>query len=404
MDFWIILYIIDWILFGMVALTALYLLIFAITSLFFRTGAIPKTNHQNRFIIIITAYQNKGVIQTVHSVLGQTYQQRLFDISVISDHNDEMTNFRLAQEPVTLLVPNFEKSTKAKALQLAINNLPQFKIYDIAVILSAGSVVEPEFLEDLNAAFESAGTKAIQTNLLSRNRDTTVSRLGSIFEEINNSIFRRGHIVLGLSAGLQGSGCAFDFDWFKNNIFNIKSAWEDKELEALLLRQNIYVDYFDQIYVFDEKTREAKEFNKERGRWIKAQFLTLLRNIHYLPMALLNRQYNWADKIIQWILVPRMVMVAVIIFMSIFLPVIYTSLAFKWWGLFATTLLIFAIATPDYLVDDKWDSTFFKIPLVLMKSIPGLSKIADFIEKKEENREKRRKEKEKYKKRKGKNK
>ena len=404
MDFWIILYIIDWILFGMVALTALYLLIFAITSLFFRTGAIPKTNHQNRFIIIITAYQNKGVIQTVHSVLGQTYQQRLFDISVISDHNDEMTNFRLAQEPVTLLVPNFEKSTKAKALQLAINNLPQFKIYDIAVILSAGSVVEPEFLEDLNAAFESAGTKAIQTNLLSRNRDTTVSRLGSIFEEINNSIFRRGHIALGLSAGLQGSGCAFDFDWVKNNIFNIKSAWEDKELEALLLRQNIYVDYFDQIYVFDEKTREAKEFNKERGRWIKAQFLTLLRNIHYLPMALLNRQYNWADKIIQWILVPRMVMVAVIIFMSIFLPVIYTSLAFKWWGLFATTLLIFAIATPDYLVDDKWDITFFKIPLVLMKSIPGLSKIADFIEKKEENREKRRKEKEKYKKRKGKNK
>lgn len=404
MDFWIILYIIDWILFGMVALTALYLLIFAITSLFFRTGAIPKTNHQNRFIIIITAYQNKGVIQTVHSVLGQTYQQRLFDISVISNHNDEMTNFRLAQEPVTLLVPNFEKSTKAKALQLAINNLPQFKIYDIAVILSAGSVVEPEFLEDLNAAFESAGTKAIQTNLLSRNRDTTVSRLGSIFEEINNSFFRRGHIALGLSAGLQGSGCAFDFDWFKSNIFNIKSAWEDKELEALLLRQNIYVDYFDQIYVFDEKTREAKEFNKERGRWIKAQFLTLLRNIHYLPMALLNRQYNWADKIIQWILVPRMVMVAVIIFMSIFLPVIYTSLAFKWWGLFATTLLIFAIATPDYLVDDKWDSTFFKIPLVLMKSIPGLSKIADFIEKKEENREKRRKEKEKYKKRKGKNK
>lgn len=404
MDFWIILYIIDWILFGMVALTALYLLIFAITSLFFRTGAIPKTNHQNRFIIIITAYQNKGVIQTVHSVLGQTYQQRLFDISVISNHNDEMTNFRLAQEPVTLLVPNFEKSIKAKALQLAINNLPQFKIYDIAVILSAGSVVEPEFLEDLNAAFESAGTKAIQTNLLSRNRDTTVSRLGSIFEEINNSFFRRGHIALGLSAGLQGSGCAFDFDWFKSNIFNIKSAWEDKELEALLLRQNIYVDYFDQIYVFDEKTREAKEFNKERGRWIKAQFLTLLRNIHYLPMALLNRQYNWADKIIQWILVPRMVMVAVIIFMSIFLPVIYTSLAFKWWGLFATTLLIFAIATPDYLVDDKWDSTFFKIPLVLMKSIPGLSKIADFIEKKEENREKRRKEKEKYKKRKGKNK
>ena len=88
-------------------------------------------------------------------------------------------------------------------------------------------------------------------------------------------------------------------------------------------------------------------------------------------------------------LIPRMVMMAIIIFMSIFMPIIYTTLAFKWWGLFAATLLIFAMATPDYLVDDKWNSTFFKTPLVLMKSIPGLSKIADIIEKKEQEREKR---------------
>jgi hypothetical protein len=117
-------------------------------------------------------------------------------------------------------------------------------------------------------------------------------------------------------------------------------------------------------------------------------------------MAILNRQYNWADKIIQWMLIPRMVMMAIIIFMSIFMPVIYTTLAFKWWGLFAATLLIFAMATPDYLVDDKWNSTFFKTPLVLMKSIPGLSKIADFIERKEQTREKKRQEKEKNKKQK----
>ena len=84
-----------------------------------------------------------------------------------------------------------------------------------------------------------------------------------------------------------------------------------------------------------------------------------------------------------------MVMVAVIIFMSIFLPVIYTSLAFKWWGLFAVTLLIFAMATPDYLVDKNWDATFFKSPLVFMKSIPGLSKIADWIEIREQKGKKK---------------
>ena len=389
MDLWNILYTIDWILFVFAALTVLYMLFFTITSMLSHKGALPKTNHQNRFIIIITAYRNKEVIQTVRSMLAQTYPQRQFDISVVSDHNDEMTNMRLAQEPVTLLTPDFEKSTKAKALQLAINNLPQFKIYDIVVVLDAGDLVETEFLENINAAFESAGTKAIQTHILSRNRDTTAARMGAIFEEINNSIFRRGHIAVGLSAGLMGSGCAFDFNWFKNNIFNVKSAWEDKELDAMLMRQHIHIDYFDQIYVYNEKTRESDEFNRERGRWLKAQYLTLLKNIQYLPVALVNRYYSWADKIIQWMLLPRMILMAVIILMSIVMPIIYTTLAFKWWGLFAVTLLVCAMATPDYLVDKNWDATFFKSPLVFMKSIPGLSKIADWIEIREQKGKKK---------------
>lgn len=389
MDFWNILYTIDWVLFNFAALTVLYMLFFTITSMLSHKGAIPKTNHQNRFIILIPSYKNKRVLQTVRSMLAQTYPQRQFDISVVSDHNDEMTNMRLAQEPITLLTPNYEKSTKVKYLQLAINNLPQFKIYDIVVVLDAGDLVEPEFLENMNAAFESAGTKAIQTHILSRNRDTTAARMGAIFEEINNSIFRRGHIAVGLSAGLMGSGCAFDFTWFKNNIFNIKSAWEDKELESLLMRQHIHIDYFDQIYVFNEKTRESDEFNRERGRWLKAQYLTLLKNIQYLPIALVNRYYSWADKIIQWMLLPRMILMAVIILMSIVMPIIYTTLVFKWWGLFAITLLVFAMATPDYLVDKNWDATFFKSPLVFMKSIPGLSKIADWIEIREQKKKKK---------------
>ena len=383
MDFWKILYTVDGVLFIFTALTVLYMLFFTITSMMAHQGALPKTNHQNRFIVLIPAYKNKKVIQTVKSVLGQTYPQRQFDISVVSDQNEEMTNMRLAQEPITLLTPKFEKSTKAMALQLAINNLPQFKIYDIVVILDAGDLVEPEFLEDLNAAYESAGTKAIQTHILSRNRDTTAARMGAIFEEINNSIFRRGHIAVGLSAGLMGSGCAFDFTWFKNNIFEVKSAWEDKELDARLMRQHIHVDYFDQLYVFNEKTRESDEFNRERGRWIKAQFITLLKNIKYLPIALVNRYYSWADKIIQWMLMPRMLLMAIIVLMGIIMPMIYTTLAFKWWALFAIVLLVFAMATPDYLVDKNWDSTFFKTPIVLMKSIPGLSKIADWVERRE---------------------
>lgn len=380
MDFWLILFIIDWLLFGTVAIAVLYMLIYTIASLFYTKREIPKTKQLNRFIILIPSYNNPGVVQTVKSVLAQSYPMRLFDVTVISNHNEEMTNFRLAQEPVTLLTPNFEKSTKAKALQLAVNNLPQFKIYDIAIVLDGGSVVGTDFLEKMNEAFEAAGTKAIQAHRISRNRDSTAARMGAVFEEINNTIFRRGHIALGLSAGICGGGYAMDFNWFKENVFKLKSQWEVKEWESLLMRQNVFVDFFDNIFVYDEKKRTPEEFNRERLNWIKAQIHAAFKNIHYLPGALLNRRYNRIDKVIQWLLIPRMLMMAIIVGMSLILPAIYTSLVFKWWALFAITLLICAIATPDYLVDDHWESTFFKSPLVLMKSIPGLSGIANYLD------------------------
>lgn len=393
MDFWLILYIIDWVLFGIVTLTVLYLLIYTIASFFFHQSAVSKSKHQNRFIILIPCYDNPLVVHTVKSVLAQSYPMRLFDITVIADHCDEMTNFRLAQEPITLLTPNFQKSTKAKALQLAINNLPQFKIYDIAIVLDGGSVVDTDFLEKMNDAFESAGTKAIQAHRISRNRDTTTARMGAVFEEINNSVFRRGHLALGLSAGLSGGGNAYNFEWLKNNIFKIKTRWEVKEIESLLMRQHIFVDYFDHILVYDEKKRTAETFNRERWMWIKAHYNALVRNIIYFPTALLNQQYTMVDKIIQWMLIPRLPMMAIIIFMSIILPAIYMSLVFKWWVLFAIVLLIFAMATPDYLVDDQWEITFFKTPLILMKSVPGLSQIADYIDNWTQEREKKKKEK-----------
>lgn len=373
---WIVINIIDIMLFVIVSLTVAYLAVFSIASLFNKRTGIPAAKHQNRFIILIPAYkQDKSIEQTVKTALGQTYPQRLFDITVISDHQKEITNFHLAQYPITLLTPNFASSTKAKSLQLAINNLPQFKIYDIAIVLDAGSVVEPEFLQQMNDAFESAGTKAIQAHRLSKNRDTAIANLDAIFEEINNSVFRRGHITLGISAAISGSGIAYDFKWFKENIMKINTGWEDKELEALLMRQHIYVDYFDHILVYDEKTRQSADFNKQRGRWASTQLRSLFSNVRYLPVSILRKRYDLTDKIIQWMLIPRTIMVAVMVLMSVVLPFIYLTLAVKWWVLFAVTMFVLALATPDYLVDDKWDKSFFKAPFIMLASLLNITKI-----------------------------
>ena len=369
MEYWPFIYYIDLILFILVTVTVVYMAIFAVASLFNKHSDTPKARKENRFIILIPAYKNgPETLRTVNSILGQSYPQRQFDVTVVSDHLDEMSNFHLAQQPITLLTPRFQKSSRAKSLQLAINNLPQFKIYDIVVILYPGNTVEPEFLSQMNDAFEAAGTKAIQAHRVSNNHDTAAARLSAIFEEINNSIFRRGHITLGLSSASVGSAMAFDFNWFKSNIMKTNTSWDDKELEIMLLRQHIFIDYFDNILVYDEKFRRAEDFNRQRYRWARSQLLANIRYIRYLPNAIFQRHYDLIDKLLQWMLIPRLLMMAIIILMGAVLPFIYFSLAFKWWILFAVVLFVFALATPNYLVDSKWDRTFFLIPAVLLSS------------------------------------
>jgi cellulose synthase/poly-beta-1,6-N-acetylglucosamine synthase-like glycosyltransferase len=342
-----------------------------VCSLLKHESHVVKSNHSRRFIILIPSYKSdKLILDTVNSILGQTYAQRNFDIVVISDHQGELVNMRLAQLPITLLTPNFVHSTHLKSVQYAMLNLPQFKIYDAVILLNAGDIVEPEFLEQVNDAFESAGTKVIQTHCLARNRNVPIARLDAIFEEINNSIFRRGHQAVGLSAALGNSGCVFDFLWFKQNILKMRTfIGEDKEMEAILMREGIYIDYFDNIHVYDMKVTTLKEFNEQRSRWTYIQLHSLVNHIRHLPSALFGSRYDQVDKIIQWLLVPRTIMIGIICIMALVLPFIYFRLVIKWWIVAAVSLMSFAIATPNYLIDKNWDSDFLRAPLIAIGAL-----------------------------------
>ena len=96
--FWDILIWGDLLLFILIAMTVLYLSVFAIASLFNKNHDSPRTKKQNRFVILIPSYKQDAVIeQAVISILSQAYPQRMFDVTVVSDHQEEMTNMRLAK-------------------------------------------------------------------------------------------------------------------------------------------------------------------------------------------------------------------------------------------------------------------------------------------------------------------
>lgn len=363
MDVLFILDTIDSILFFFMTLSVGYLLVFAFASMFNCCHPYPAAKKKYRFAVLFPAYKEDKVIESAaHSFLQQEYPKENFDVVVISDKMEESTNLRLKQLPVELLVVDFENSSKAKALNFAMDKLSD-REYDMVVIMDADNTVKPDFLQKISNAYE-AGANVIQAHRMAKNLNTSTAILDAVSEETNNSIFRKGHVKLGLSSALIGSGMAFEYNWFKENIKKVSSAGEDKELEILLLKQRIYIDYMDNVPVYDEKTQKEEVFHNQRRRWLSAQFASLWEALPDLPEAILSKNFDYCDKIAQWMMLPRVLLIGVIGVFSVATLFINWEWSIKWWILFFTLFLALCMAIPDYLVDKQLKRAIWKIPLL----------------------------------------
>ena len=349
MNIWSIVHLLDIILWFVMAGSVFYVVFFAIISLFYEKEdriaihAAALSNRLNKFLILYPAYkEDKVIVNAVKQFLLQKYPKDLYTVIVISDHMQPETNDQLSKLPITLLQPTFEKSSKAKAMQYAIEHVNTE--FDNVVILDADNVVRPDFLSQLNVL--STVYDAIQCHRCAKNANNDVAVLDGASEEINNTIFRKAHNRLGLSSALIGSGMCFKYDLFRENVFKLTTAGEDREMEALLLRQGVFIKYAPDIHVFDEKVSNQDNFQRQRMRWMTAQVQSLLSNVPKVPQALLRGNINFVDKTIQQALIPRSILIVLLGGISIFMTIVVPDWCEKWWILFAMLALSLYIAIP----------------------------------------------------------
>ena len=366
-----VLYIFEYICWILASIAVAYPLIYSLASLGTRKSYYPTANKQHKFAILFPAYkEDRVILPVVESFLQQHYPQELYKVIIISDHMQETTNERLAQLPITLLKANYENSSKAKALNFAMDHFGRDE-FDAVVILDADNIVDTNFLLEINKVFD-AGVQAIQAHRTAKNRNTDIAVLDGLSEEVNNSIFRRGHVRLGISSALIGSGMIFNYQWFHDNVKHLVTTGEDKELEVLLLKQRIFIEFLDEVYVYDEKTQGEKGFYNQRRRWLATQFAQWGRVFKDLPRAILSGNIDYSDKLIQWMLPPRLILFGGIIVMGSIMQIIDWPLALKWWALFLIMGVTLCLAIPDKLVDDRFKKSINKLPLLFIMMVVNL--------------------------------
>ena len=365
--FWSYIHILDLLLWAFMTISVAYITFYALVSLFSRKGIktvdVPESP-ESTFLVLFPAYsEDRVIVGSVKKFLLQNYPQDKYHVAVISDHQQESTEHLLSDLPVTVLRPVFEKSSKAKALQYAISEVSGQ--YDYVVVLDADNIVETDFLHRLNILLKE-GYKAVQCHRCAKNSDSSVSVLDGVSEEINNTLFRKAHNLIGLSSALIGSGMCFDYSWFSSHVTKLTTAGEDRELEVFLLREGIYIKYADDILVFDEKVSSADNFQRQRQRWMSAQVNCFLSMIRHLPEAVIRLNINYIDKTIQQMLIPRSMLLLFLLFMSLVMSAAAPWWSIKWWSLLVLTGLSLFLAIPARL---RTKSVFSKVGTLLRLSI-----------------------------------
>ncbi len=338
---------------------------------------------KKNILVLIPAYrEDRIIVDTAEQACLHNYPLGHFQVVVIADQLQETTLLKLQQLPVTVINVHFEISMKSRSLHAGLM-WGQDKAFDIAVILDADNVMEPDFLEKINATHH-AGHRAIQCHRVAKNKGTSVSLLDAVSEEININIFRRGAANLGLSASPMGSGMAFDMALLQH-IFNeeriLSDPAEDREIDFQLMKMNIPMQFMDDALVFDEKVDNTASFEKQRIRWIEAQIGHFQR--FFRPdMKNVQKTVVYYSKLYQTMLLPRLLFLVVFFLLALLLVIQWTAsvviIPFNpWWWLTCILLygLVLVISVPPKYFTIRTLKAIVQVPILAVSMIRAVLQI-----------------------------
>lgn len=365
-------------------LSSLYFMVFALASLFYKEKQLDHANKKSHHIsILIPAYKEDSVIiESALSALTHKSNKHRFEVIVIADSLETKTLNRLQQTGAKVLPVHFEKSTKAKSMNVALNHMNDDS--DVVIILDADNIMAQGFIDHLMLRMDD-GFQLVQGHRTAKNNNTPFAVLDGISEEINNSIFRKGHQLLGLSSAIIGSGFAAEASLFKGIMQNITATGGfDKELELELLARKITVAYADKAIIYDEKVQKPQALINQRRRWLSAQFIFFAKNIKRAFQELFrHKNFGFFNKMLQFILPPRIISLGLSFLMSLFLLIalsifnlpVLSALLMGWLLVFLIASISVAISIPVHLFNYKLLTSLWSIPLGFLLMIKALLKL-----------------------------
>ncbi|PSR13592.1 MAG: glycosyl transferase family 2 [Bacteroidetes bacterium] len=356
-----------------------YQLGYAIAGRCWQAHEWPRASEFRRIAVFIPGYREDAVIvDTARSALLVDYPTDKYEVIVIADSFAASTLAALRALPVRVEEVAFDQSTKARALNACLNRMLG-EDFAIAVVLDADNTMDAGFLQLVNKAFNQ-GVRVFQGRRVAKNSDTPMAVLDGLSEDVNNHILGLGHMALGVSGRLVGSGMAFSYPLFRDTMTQIDAIGGfDKELELRLTRAGERIYYDPAAIVLDEKIRKGDHLTRQRSRWIAAQFHYAAQ---FLPGAVVRLlrygQWDHFNKAAQMLLPPRLLTPGFLALGTLFFALLGMGpMSLVWATVLVLNLLIFLLALPAYAWRSPYRDALLQVPVAFWhaaRALPGLRK------------------------------
>ncbi len=360
----------------------IYFFVFAVAAHFYREKKHTGKSKRYKVALLIPSYKEDSVIvATTISALNHETVNADVDTIVIADSLKSETISKINKTGAKVIPVFFEKSTKAKSINEALNVISNK--YDYVIILDADNIMKENFIDEILVRLEQ-GFRIIQGHRTAKNSNTNFAVLDGLSESVNNAIFRTGHRAMGLSSSIIGSGFACEYQLFKQLMKQIDAVGGfDKQLELILIERKITIGYAKDAIVYDEKVQQSEVFVNQRRRWLSAQFVYFRRSIGYGLMHFYkNGNFKYIEKILQFALPPRILTIGLTFIIAVihfswnyFNDASFNILSVIWLGLFFLSIIAVIISIPISKYNLNLFKSLLSIPKGFLLTLLALFKI-----------------------------
>lgn len=265
---------------GVLLPVGLYLLGLTVLSL---VGAARRRAHTSalcRFAVLVPAHDEEQTIgRLLHSLSQLDYPAACVDVLVVADNCSDRTTPIAAELGAKVFErSDAERRGKGYALSWLLDRVAQAGgAYDVYVVLDADSVVRPDFLRALAAAFADGSRVAQGYYTVLQVNGSRAESLREVALALVHYLRPLAKSAIGASAGLKGNGMAFRRDVIERFGWPTSGLAEDVEFHLHLLRGGLRVDFVPDAVVYGEMPNSLRGADSQNLRWEAGRLATIRR-------------------------------------------------------------------------------------------------------------------------------